>query len=133
MVRTPEERFADLDNYPFKPNYFEHEGYRLHYLDEGPKDAKEVIYLIHGMPMWSYCYRHMIPPLVAKGHRVVALDFLGMGKSDKPVDGTKFARPSRRHHVATRVLLSISARSWAVGRAVKPCPGPRLSTHCGTY
>ena len=72
VVRAPEERFAALDAYPFAPHYFEHSGFRLHYLDEGPTDASDVVVLIHGMPAWSFCYRKVIPALVAEGHRVSA-------------------------------------------------------------
>lgn len=88
FVRTPEERFADLDGYPFAPNYVsvaDGEGgeLRMHYLDEGPA-AGETILCIHGQPTWSYLYRKMIPVFVAAGYRVIAPDILGFGKSDKP-------------------------------------------------
>jgi len=83
-IQTPDERFADLVDYPFSPNYAEIDGYRIHYVDEGPKDG-ELILLLHGQPSWSYLYRHMIPPLVAEGYRVVAPDLVGFGKSDKPL------------------------------------------------
>ena len=69
--RTPEERFAKLEGYPFAPNYHEFEGVRMHYLDEGPRDGP-VILMAHGMPTWSYLYRRMIPPLVAAGYRFLA-------------------------------------------------------------
>ncbi|CAE8588813.1 unnamed protein product [Polarella glacialis] len=98
VLRTPEGYFEGLDAFPFAPHYFEHDGCRLHYLDEGPNDASEVVLLIHGMPTWSYLYRKVIPPLVAEGYRVLALDFCGMGKSDKPVDSTKYSFAS---HVAS--------------------------------
>lgn len=84
VARTPEARFADLPDYPFAPNYAEVLGYRLHYLDEGPKDGPTVL-LLHGQPSWSYLYRHMIPPLAARGFRVVVPDLVGFGKSDKPI------------------------------------------------
>lgn len=83
-VRTPEARFADLPDFAFAPNYIEIDGYRLHYVDEGPRDG-EVILLMHGQPSWSYLYRHMIPPLAAAGYRVIAPDLVGFGKSDKPI------------------------------------------------
>lgn len=87
-LRTPDERFADLPGYPFEPHYAEvddTEGGRLrvHYLDEGPADAPPVL-LLHGEPTWSYLYRHMVPPLVAAGLRVVVPDLVGFGRSDKP-------------------------------------------------
>lgn len=89
-VRTPDERFADLPGYPFSPHYADvddGEGglLRVHYLDEGPADAAPVL-LMHGEPSWSYLYRQMIPPLVAAGHRVIAPDLVGFGRSDKPTE-----------------------------------------------
>jgi haloalkane dehalogenase len=83
VVRTPEARFADMPDYPFAPHYAEVLGYRVHYVDEGPRDGEPIL-LLHGQPSWSYLYRHMIPPLVAAGHRVIAPDLVGFGKSDKP-------------------------------------------------
>lgn len=98
ILRTPDSRFEDLEGYPFAANYFEHDGVRLHYIDEGKKDASDVVLLIHGMPAWSYCYRKVVPTLVAEGYRVLALDFCGCGKSDKPVDASKITFAS---HVAS--------------------------------
>lgn len=87
VVRTPDYRFADLPDYPFPPHYVKVSpgALRMHYLDEGPTDGP-VVLLLHGEPAWSYCYRHMIPPLVAAGCRVIAPDFIGFGRSDKPLD-----------------------------------------------
>ncbi len=87
-LRTPDEHFADLPDYPFEPHYAQIDdgdggSLRVHYLDEGPADAAPVL-LMHGEPSWSYLYRHMIPPLVAAGHRVIAPDLVGFGRSDKP-------------------------------------------------
>lgn len=85
-VRTPEDRFKKLPNYPFSPNYYELEsGMRMHYLDEGPRDGK-VILMMHGEPSWSYLYRYMVPVCAAAGHRVLVPDLIGFGKSDKPVN-----------------------------------------------
>jgi len=83
-LRTPDDRFARLPGYAFAPHYVEVEGLRIHYLDEGPRDAAPVL-LLHGEPSWSYLYRKMIPIVVAAGHRVVAPDLVGFGRSDKPV------------------------------------------------
>ena len=83
VARTPDERFANLPDYPFAPHYTEISGYRVHYLDEGPRDGPPIL-LLHGQPSWSYLYRHMIPPLAAAGYRVVVPDLVGFGKSDKP-------------------------------------------------
>lgn len=83
IVRTPDERFANLPDYPFQANYVDALGYRIHYVDEGPRDG-QVVLLMHGQPSWSYLYRHMIPLLVDQGFRVIAPDNVGFGKSDKP-------------------------------------------------
>jgi len=83
VLRTPDERFADLPGYPFAPHYVEVDGLRLHYVDEGPRAAAPVL-LLHGEPSWSYLYRTMIPPLVAAGQRCIAPDLAGFGRSDKP-------------------------------------------------
>ncbi|MEK9803507.1 MAG: tRNA adenosine(34) deaminase TadA, partial [Curvibacter sp.] len=86
-VRTPEARFAQLPDYPWAPNYLSDlpalAGLRLHYLDEGPRDARRTWLCLHGYPGWSYLYRKMIPVWLAAGHRVVAPDLVGFGRSDK--------------------------------------------------
>ena len=94
-IRTPDTRFDDLKDYPYQPNYVEindGEGstMRVHYLDEGPKNSNPIL-LLHGEPSWSYLYRHMIPQLVDKGHRVVVPDLVGFGKSDKPLEQTDYS------------------------------------------
>ena len=88
FLRTPDSRFANLPGYAFSPHYLlvdDGEGgqLRMHYLDEGPASADPVL-LMHGEPSWSYLYRKMIPILVAAGHRVIAPDLIGFGRSDKP-------------------------------------------------
>lgn len=85
VIRTPEQRFENLPDYPFAANYVDSLGYRIHYVDEGPRDG-QVILLLHGQPSWSYLYRHMIPLLTDAGFRVIAPDNVGFGKSDKPVN-----------------------------------------------
>lgn len=82
-LRTPDERFENLQDYPFAPNYLQLGELRMHYVDEGPRHAP-VVLMLHGEPTWSYLYRKMIPPVVAAGYRVVAPDLIGFGKSDKP-------------------------------------------------
>jgi haloalkane dehalogenase len=82
-LRTPEERFEDLPGFPFEPSYREIGGLRLAYVDEG--EGPPVV-LFHGEPTWSYLYRKVIPPLVEAGHRCIAPDYAGFGRSDKPVD-----------------------------------------------
>ncbi len=88
VLRTPEARFRDLPGYPFAPHYLAelpgYAGLRVHYVDEGPRAAHRVFLCLHGEPTWSYLYRKMIPVFAEAGARVVAPDFLGFGKSDKP-------------------------------------------------
>ncbi|MFI5695939.1 haloalkane dehalogenase [Kribbella sp. NPDC051586] len=92
--RTPDARFDGLRDYPFEPHYVDIDagdgsGLRVHYVDEQPDPAAasgETVLLLHGEPTWSYLYRHVIPPLVAAGHRCIAPDLVGFGKSDKPAD-----------------------------------------------
>ncbi|PZF82330.1 haloalkane dehalogenase [Jiangella anatolica] len=94
VLRTPDHRFAGLPDYSFEPHYLRvplgdgsRTTVRMHYIDERPARASgETILLLHGNPSWSYLYRHVIPALVAAGHRCVALDLVGMGRSDKPTD-----------------------------------------------
>ena len=91
VFRTPDKRFENLKDYPFEPHYVEVDSklgkLRLHYIDVGPRDADPIL-LMHGEPSWSYLYRKMIPPLVAAGHRVIAPDLIGFGRSDKPANRT---------------------------------------------
>ena len=82
ILRTPDNRFENLEDFPFKANYLTIGDTRIHYLDEGPTNG-EVIYLLHGEPAWSYLFRKMIPVLVDAGYRVIAPDMVGFGKSDK--------------------------------------------------
>ncbi|MEY4785794.1 MAG: haloalkane dehalogenase 1, partial [Pseudomonadota bacterium] len=82
-LRTPDERFANLQGWSFKPHYAEIADYRMHYVDEGPGNAAPVL-MLHGEPTWSYLYRKMIPPVAGAGHRVIAPDLIGFGRSDKP-------------------------------------------------
>lgn len=83
LLRTPDERFRDLPDYPFAPHYVDLDGVRMHYVVEGPANAEPVL-LLHGEPSWSYLYRHMIPVFSAAGYRVIAPDLIGFGRSDKP-------------------------------------------------
>lgn len=86
FVRTPEACFENLPDWPYEPEYVEIDGLRQAYVDVGAADAQETILLLHGQPSWSYLYRKMIPVLADAGHRVIAMDHLGMGRSDKPID-----------------------------------------------
>ena len=94
ILRTPDSRFANLPDYNFDPHYLmvddsEDSELRVHYLDEGPRDADPVL-LLHGEPSWCYLYRKMIPILTAAGHRVIAPDLPGFGRSDKPESRTDY-------------------------------------------
>jgi haloalkane dehalogenase len=82
VFRTPDERFAALPDFPYSPRYHEQDGLRMHYLDEGEGDP---VLCLHGEPTWSFLYRKMIPGLVAVA-RVVAPDYFGFGRSDKPTE-----------------------------------------------
>jgi len=89
-LRTPDDRFAHLPGYAFAPRYIEDlsglEGARVHYLDEGPRDAAQTFLCLHGQPTWCYLYRKMIPVFTGAGARVIAPDLVGFGRSDKPAD-----------------------------------------------
>ncbi len=92
FLRTPDQRFDGLPGFDFQPRYLEglrgYEGLRVHYLDESPagQPSGRTVLCLHGQPTWCYLYRKMIPVFLAAGHRVVAPDFYGFGRSDKPVD-----------------------------------------------
>jgi haloalkane dehalogenase len=88
VLRTPDERFSGLADWPFEPRYLEVNDadgtpLRIHYVDEGPRDGAPIL-LMHGEPSWAYLYRKIIPVLAALGHRVIAPDLIGFGRSDKP-------------------------------------------------
>lgn len=105
VLRTPDDRFAALPGFPFQPHYVDIDAgdssgdrIRVHYLDERPasgSDPAEVVLMLHGEPSWSFLYRHMIPPLMRAGHRCVAPDLPGFGRSDKPTPGAEYTY--RRH------------------------------------
>ena len=95
ILRTPDERFAELEDYDFEPHYrdvtaADGTALRFHFIDEGPREAPPIL-LLHGNPSWSYLHRSMIRGLVARGHRVVALDLMGMGRSDKPTNTSDYS------------------------------------------
>lgn len=90
FVRTPDACFTDLPDWPYEPQYLEIDGLRQAYVDVGSGESGETILLLHGQPSWSYLYRHMIPVLADAGHRVIAMDHVGMGRSDKPIDPDYF-------------------------------------------
>lgn len=83
IYRTPDERFVGLPDFPWEPKYVEHDGMRVAYLDEGDGP---VVFMLHGMPTWSFLWREVMKPLLAAGYRCVVPDMLGFGRSDKPTD-----------------------------------------------
>ena len=109
VLRTPDERFAHLPGYPFSSHYLEdlkgYNGMRLHYLDEGPRDANQVFLCLHGEPTWSYLYRKMIPVFTDAGHRAVAPDLFGFGRSDKPVEDEAYT-----FHFHRQALMALIQR-----------------------
>ena len=106
-LRTPDDRFVDLPDFAFRPNYLsldDTEGgqLRLHYLDEGEAGAP-VALMLHGEPSWSFLYRKMIPPVTAAGFRVIAPDLIGFGRSDKPTERSDYTY--ERHVGWIRALI----------------------------
>jgi haloalkane dehalogenase len=96
VIRTPDNRFAGLPDYPFEPHYVTlSDDVRLHYVDEGPRDA-DVVLMLHGEPSWSYLYRHLVPVFADAGLRAIAPDLIGFGRSDKP---TRIDDYSYQRHV----------------------------------
>lgn len=99
ILRTPDERFANLPDFPYPPNYIDVEiagipPVRMHYVDAGPADGP-VVFLLHGQPAWSFMYRNVIRVLADGGMRVIAPDFIGYGRSDKLAEATVYS--FRRH------------------------------------
>ncbi len=87
VIRTPEERFAGLPGFPYQPHYIEVNGMRIHYIDEG---QGETILCLHGEPSWSYLYRKMVP-ILSRQYRVLAMDFVGFGRSDKYTERSAYS------------------------------------------
>jgi pimeloyl-ACP methyl ester carboxylesterase len=102
-LRTPDERFANLPNWSFAPSYVDdlpgYEGLRAHYADVGEKNAERVFLCVHGEPSWAFLFRKMIPIFAASGARVVAPDFFGFGRSDKPVDDAAYTVAFHRDYL----------------------------------
>jgi haloalkane dehalogenase len=97
FLRTPDDRFDDLPDYPWAPHYIDvaagdgsGDQLRVHYVDAGPADAKETVLLMHGEPSWSYLYRKMIPILVEAACRCIVPDLVGFGRSDKPTPRAEY-------------------------------------------
>lgn len=106
FVRTPDTRFEKLPGYAFPPNYVDdlpgYEGLRVHYLDEGDRDAERTFLCLHGQPSWSYLYRKMLPVFVESGARVICPDWLGFGRSDKPTEDAVYT-----FHFHRKMLLAL--------------------------
>ena len=120
FVRTPEERFENLPDYPFAPNYVhvddgEGSSLRMHYVDEGQGEA---ILCLHGQPTWSYLYRKMIPVMAGAGYRVIAPDLIGFGKSDKPTAQDSYSYSRHVHWVKGLIdaldlaAITMFAQDW---------------------
>ena len=103
VYRTPDERFDGLPEYAFEPHYVEQDGLRMHYVDEG---SATPVLMLHGEPTWAFLYRKMIPPIAGVA-RVVAPDYFGFGRSDKP---TRIEDYSYDFHYASIERLRRRAR-----------------------
>ncbi|MFI6291858.1 haloalkane dehalogenase [Nonomuraea sp. NPDC050790] len=102
LLRTPEERFANLPDFPCEPRYAEVDGIRMAWYEAGPPGAQPVV-LLHGEPSWSFLYRHVMRELAEAGLRAIAVDLVGFGRSDKPADPADHTYA--RHVEWTRRLL----------------------------
>lgn len=109
ILRTPDECFVNLPGFSFAPNYLADlpgfGGIRVHYIDEGPANANATWLCLHGQPTWSYLYRKMIPVFLNAGHRVIAPDLIGFGRSDKPTEESVYTFDFHR-----KMLLSLVDR-----------------------
>jgi haloalkane dehalogenase len=112
VFRTPDERFANLPDYDFEPQYLDVDGLRMHYVDAGPRDGSPVV-CFHGEPTWAYLYRKVAQPLVDGGLRVVAVDMPGFGRSDKPTERGWYTYERHFEHVS-RVLASLDLHDATV-------------------
>jgi haloalkane dehalogenase/tRNA(adenine34) deaminase len=118
-LRTPDDRFQGLPGWTFAPRYHQRaDGLRLHYVDEGPRQARRTWLCLHGQPTWSYLYRRMIAVFTAAGDRVVAPDFLGFGRSDKPADEAVYTFDFHRQSVLDLIAaldlgnISLVVQDW---------------------
>ena len=140
-LRTPDDRFQNLPGFAFAPTYVDdlrgYSGLRAHYLDLGPRDASHTFLCLHGQPSWSYLYRKMIPPFLESGARVIAPDFFGFGRSDKPTDAATYTFDFHREYLLrlverldlTGVTLVVQDWGGLLGLTlpVEPDFRPRLS------
>ena len=113
VLRTPDERFASLPDFPYAPNYTVVRGdggadIRIHHVDEGPRHAEPIL-LMHGNPSWSYLYRKMIPGLLKTGRRIIAVDLVGCGRSDKPAAKSDYTL-ARHYDWMSKWLLAMDLK-----------------------
>jgi haloalkane dehalogenase len=109
-IRTPDELLAELPDFPFEPSYHDYDGLRLAYLDEG--DGEPVVFF-HGEPTWSFLWRKVIPPVKDAGHRCIAPDLPGFGRSDKPIDLSWYSY-DRHSDAAASVLAALDLRDATI-------------------
>ncbi|MGK2878487.1 MAG: haloalkane dehalogenase [Solirubrobacterales bacterium] len=119
VFRTPDDRFAALPDFPWEPHYIESDGLRVAYVDEG---SGPIVFLLHGMPSWSYLWRDVIPPLLEAGYRCVAPDLIGFGRSDKPTAVEDYSYP--RHVAAVAAVLDEVAPDQPVHFVMHDWGGP---------
>lgn len=112
FLRTPDTNFDGLVNFPYAPHYEDIDGLRMHFVDEGPRDAP-VALLMHGMPTWGYLYRTMIPPLLAAGYRCVAPDHIGFGRSDKVTDPNWYSIARHTENIR-RLVVALDLRNITI-------------------
>jgi haloalkane dehalogenase len=136
-VRTPDDRFAGLADFPYRPRYVDdlpgYTGLRAHFIDEAPQDADRTFFCLHGEPTWSYLYRKMIPLMLESGARVVAPDLPGFGRSDKPAQASTYTFSFHRQfllRLAERLALThvtLVAQDWGgtLGLTLPVDPGFR--------
>ena len=131
-VRTPEERFASLADFPYEPRFVTlADGLRVAYVEAGPADGPTVV-LVHGEPTWSYLYRTMLPVLADAGLRALAPDLVGFGRSDKPTERSAYSYAGHVGWLRETLFDALDLREvtylgqdW--GGAARPAPGRRAS------
>ncbi len=127
ILRTPDERFMNLPDYPFAPHYVQVDGLRIHYVDEGPREADPVL-MLHGEPSWSYLYRKIIPIVAAAGYRVIVPDLVGFGRSDKPIRREDYTYQRHVHWMRGLIEALDLQRITLVGQDWGGFIGLRLAT-----
>lgn len=127
FLRTPEERFDVVEGFPYEPHYVEVDGLQMAYIAEGPTDGVPLL-LLHGEPTWSYLYRRMIPILLDAGHRIIAPDLIGFGRSDKPTARDSYTYAGHVAWLATFVERLDLSRAVLFGQDWGGLLGLRLVT-----